>query len=115
MEKFIDKKCTIRTTNIIDVGGEQMKSYVPVYVNIDCEFYWVKYYKSNKQAREATEDKMEVVLSWDKRLVQEWMRIQLSDDVLWVYWDYTIQNVDVFKKLDWTIDNFTLSCIQRNE
>ena len=112
---FFDKLCSIYDTVIVNINSEDTKSYSPVYISIDCDFYTPnnRFSKTN-QARETEGESLEVVLKWDKTLVRKGMKIQLTDSIGIDYWNYVIDDIAVYKHTNGIIDNITLKVTQRD-
>lgn len=114
MQYFFDKKCTISNTTIVNIDWEDIKSYTPIYTDIECDFFVPdNKYRNNKQAREFETEELTVVLKWDKTLVEKWQTISLIDSLWMDFWEYVINDVAVYKNINWVIDNITLSVSQR--
>lgn len=111
---FLDKICSIYDVDIINIDGEDTKSYTPVYQSINCDFYVPNNkYRSNNQAREFENETLEVVLEWDKTLVRRGMTIDLSTDMM-EFWSYVIDSVFPYQDINWKIDNIVLKVSERD-
>lgn len=115
MDYFFDKSCTIYGTTVVNIDGEDTKSYSVIYTSIACDFYTPKNkYNKNNQAREFENENLEVVFSWVKDLIRKWQKITLVDS-LWIdFGNYVIDDVIFWKNIYWVVDNTSLSVSQRD-
>ena len=115
---FIDKICNIKSTSeTYDVNGEPDEDVTVIYSEISCDFYKDKRnkYKDNWFVVEWKTYDYTVVLNWDKELVKIWQIIELIDPNLWSYWDFIINDVLVFRSVNWLIDNFELKVTEKKK
>lgn len=111
MMMFLDKKCTIYTTTIVNIDSEDTKSYHAVYTDIACDYFVPNNkYKGNNQAREFETRTLSLVLEADKTLVRRWDMVQLDNN----YWKYVVDEYAEYKNISWLIDNITLTISQRD-
>lgn len=107
---FYDKKCTIKSIEIVRDGNREKKQETLLYENIKCDFYQPSQrnnsFNATEQAKEYSTAKYEVVLPWKYNEVRKWMEIELFD--LGSQWIFIVDDVMAYRKPNWTIDNITL-------
>lgn len=109
---FLDKTCNISKIETTYPNWEAIETETPIYTWIKCDFYkwsqwWSWKYDKDKFELEWTNYDYDVVLDWDKILVQKGYIIELIDTIQ-NYWKYIISDLLIYRKPNWRIDNITL-------
>ena len=118
MNIFFDKTCNITSLwSSYDTNWEYIETTSIIYSWIACDFY--KDTKNKfKQTDFSIQDKnysYTVVLEWDKTNVDIWQIIELIDPNNWSYWTYIIDDILVYRNINWFIDNFELKVSEKSK
>jgi len=111
---FYDKTCTIWRTSYVIVDWSEIMSHNVVYSDIPCSFWEERsaWFRDWTYAREQWYEDLNVDLQPTYTNIRKWYNIDLSDSI-WSIWNYVVNNVHIYKKPNWIIDNISLKVITR--